>query len=39
VTLGETSTESAASTELATTFVTPPLTANKPAGFENGNGG
>lgn len=36
VTLGETSTESAAPTELATTFVSPPVTAEPPDGFGNG---
>jgi len=33
VTLGETSTEEAAPTEIATTFVTPPVTAEPPEGF------
>jgi hypothetical protein len=32
-TLGETTTDSAAPTELATTFATPPVTAEKPDGF------
>jgi len=36
VTLGETSTEEAAPTELATTFVTPPVTAEKPDGYDVG---
>jgi hypothetical protein len=36
ITLGETSTESVAPTELATTFVTPPMTAEPPEGFGNG---
>jgi hypothetical protein len=35
-TLGETTTESVAPTELATTFVTPPVTAEKPDGFDQG---
>jgi hypothetical protein len=38
VTMGQTSTESVAPTELETTFVTPPVTANKPAGFDNSGG-
>ena len=38
VTLGETSTESAAQTELATTFVSPTVTAERPDGFDNGGG-
>jgi hypothetical protein len=33
VTLGETTTSSVAPTELATTFVTPPVTAEVPPGF------
>ena len=33
VTLGETTTSSVAPTELATTFVTPPVTAEPPDGF------
>jgi hypothetical protein len=33
ITLGETSTEEAAPTEMATTFVTPPVTAERPDGF------
>jgi hypothetical protein len=33
ITMGETSTESAAPTEVATTFVTPPVTAEPPDGF------
>jgi len=36
VTLGETSTEEAAPTELETTFVTPPVTAEKPDGYDVG---
>ena len=36
VTLGETTTESVAPTILATTIVTPPVTADKPAGFAAG---
>jgi hypothetical protein len=36
ITLGETSTEEAAPTEVATTFVTPPVTAEKPDGFDMG---
>jgi hypothetical protein len=36
ITLGETTTEEAGVTELATTFVTPPVTAEKPEGFELG---
>ena len=36
ITLGETTTESVGVTELATTFVTPPVTAEKPDGFEVG---
>jgi hypothetical protein len=36
VTLGETSTEEAAPTEIATTFVTPPVTAEPPDGYGNG---
>jgi hypothetical protein len=36
ITLGETSTESVAPTELATTFATPPVTAEPPEGFGNG---
>ncbi len=36
VTLGETTTDSAAPTELATTFVTPPVTAERPDGFDMG---
>ena len=35
-TLGETSTESVAPTELETTFVTPPVTAEPPDGFGMG---
>jgi hypothetical protein len=35
-TLGETSTESVAPTEMATTFVTPPVTAERPDGFDQG---
>lgn len=38
ITLGETTTEEAAPTELATTFVTPPVTAEPPDGFGNGDG-
>jgi hypothetical protein len=34
VTLGETTTSSVAPTELATTFVTPPVTAERPDGFD-----
>ena len=37
VTLGETTTETGAPTKLATTFVTPPVTAEKPAGFDAGS--
>jgi hypothetical protein len=33
ITLGETTTSSVAPTELATTFVTPPVTAERPDGF------
>ena len=33
VTLGETTTSSVAPTQLATTFVTPPVTAERPDGF------
>jgi hypothetical protein len=36
VTLGETTTSSVAPTELATTFVTPPVTAERPDGFDAG---
>lgn len=36
ITLGETTTQEAGVTELATTFVTPPVTAEKPDGFETG---
>jgi hypothetical protein len=36
VTLGETTTSSVAPTELATTFVTPPVTAERPDGFDIG---
>lgn len=36
ITLGETTTSSAAPTEIVTTFVTPPVTADRPAGFEPG---
>jgi hypothetical protein len=36
VTLGETTTLSGAPTELATTFVTPPVTAERPDGFAPG---
>lgn len=36
ITLGETTTEEAGVTELATTFVTPPVTAEKPDGFDVG---
>ncbi len=36
VTLGETSTEEAAPTEPETTFVTPPVTAEKPDGYDVG---
>jgi hypothetical protein len=35
-TLGETTTSSVAPTELATTFVTPPVTAERPDGFAPG---
>ena len=38
ITLGETTTESAAPTEMETTFVTPPVTADPPDGFGNGGG-
>jgi len=38
ITLGETSTASVAPTELATTFATPPVTAEPPQGFGNGGG-
>ena len=34
LTLGETITETVAPTELATTFATPPVTADRPDGFE-----
>ncbi|MDT5015532.1 MAG: hypothetical protein QOD39_1692 [Mycobacterium sp.] len=33
ITMGETTTESVAPTELATTFVSPTVTAERPAGF------
>jgi hypothetical protein len=36
ITLGETTTSSVAPTELATTFVTPPVTAERPDGFAAG---
>jgi hypothetical protein len=36
ITLGETTTSSVAPTELATTFVTPPVTAERPEGFAAG---
>ena len=36
ITLGETTTQEAGVTELATTFVTPPVTAEKPDGFDIG---
>ena len=36
ITLGETTTQEAGATELATTFVTPPVTAEKPDGFDIG---
>ena len=36
ITLGETTTSTVAPTELATTFVTPPVTAERPDGFEAG---
>ena len=36
ITLGETTTDSTAPTELATTFVTPPVTADRPDGFAPG---
>jgi len=36
ITLGETTTQEAGVTELATTFVTPPVTAEKPDGFDTG---
>jgi hypothetical protein len=36
VTLGETTTSSVAPTALATTFVTPPVTAERPDGFAPG---
>jgi len=36
ITLGETTTSSVAPTELATTFVTPPVTAERPDGFAQG---
>ncbi|MDT5280303.1 MAG: hypothetical protein QOJ20_1498 [Mycobacterium sp.] len=36
VTLGETTTSSVAPSELATTFVTPPVTAERPDGFDVG---
>jgi hypothetical protein len=36
ITLGETTTEEVGATELATTFVTPPVTAEKPDGFDIG---
>jgi hypothetical protein len=35
ITMGETSTESVAPTELATTFVSPEVTAEPPDGFGN----
>ncbi len=38
ITLGETSTESAAPTELATSFVSPTVTAQPADGFGNGGG-
>ena len=36
ITLGETTTSSVAPSELATTFVTPPVTAERPDGFAAG---
>jgi len=36
ITLGETTTSSVAPSELATTFVTPPVTAERPEGFAAG---
>ena len=36
ITLGETTTQETGVTELATTFVTPPVTAEKPDGFDIG---
>jgi hypothetical protein len=36
ITLGETTTLSGAPTALATTFVTPPVTADRPDGFDMG---
>ena len=36
ITLGETSTESVAPTELATSFASPTVTAEPPEGFGNG---
>jgi hypothetical protein len=36
ITLGETTTQEAGVTELATTFVTPPVTAERPDGFDMG---
>jgi hypothetical protein len=36
ITLGETTTQTAGATELETTFVTPPVTAEKPDGFDAG---
>ena len=36
ITLGETTTSSVAPTQLATTFVTPPVTAERPDGFAAG---
>ena len=36
ITLGETTTSSVAPSEIATTFVTPPVTAERPDGFAAG---
>ena len=36
ITLGETTTSSVAPSEIATTFVTPPMTAERPDGFAAG---
>jgi hypothetical protein len=36
ITLGETTTAEVGVTEMATTFVTPPVTAERPDGFEPG---
>jgi hypothetical protein len=36
ITMGETTTQEAGVTELATTFVTPPVTAERPDGFDQG---